>query len=104
MSSPLDDKAMESIYTFVLDYNGGTYISQVKSSSPENAIIKWLQRLDFKELGVQHDNWESVLEDIEFLEDRPVLLEGMKNVWCTSLSFDDTLALIHFVKTDTTCG
>ncbi len=34
------------LYTFFLDYKGGTYVSQVKASSPVKALMVWTETLD----------------------------------------------------------
>lgn len=34
------------LYTFIMEYVGQTYISQVKAPSPKSACVKWAQSLD----------------------------------------------------------
>jgi len=87
------------LYTLILDYQGGTYVSQMTGDSPEHAFFKWLEQLDLDMLGVKYDTHDSILKDIEYLEDRPVQLSGLRNVWCLSLLFDNILALVNIVKT-----
>ena len=35
-----------SIYTFILDYLGGTYVSQVVSSDEFSAMHLWIEKLE----------------------------------------------------------
>jgi len=90
---------MNDLYTVILDYQDGTYISQVREDSPEQACITWLKQLDLNMIGVIHDTHEHLLSEMISLEDKPVPLTGIKNVWCISFSFDDKFALVNIVKT-----
>ena len=42
---------------------------------------------------------ETLLKEVEENDERPIPLQGVKNVWCVSFTIDDELALINFVKT-----
>jgi hypothetical protein len=91
---------MPELYTFVLDYKGGTYISQTVGESPADAATDWIKnRLDLQVIGVKDDTVEDILRDIEFLEEHPLPITGLKNVWCLSFLADDELALVNIVKT-----
>ena len=37
-------------YTFIMEYAGGTYISQVKATSPQKATVKWAKQLNVSEI------------------------------------------------------
>ena len=37
--------SVQALFTVVLDYAGGTYIAQVRASSPGTALLAWLKRL-----------------------------------------------------------
>ena len=35
-----------SLYTFIMEYEGGTYLSQVRAESVEKARFQWIENLD----------------------------------------------------------
>jgi hypothetical protein len=87
------------LYTFILEYAGGTYISQIKASSPKSACVKWAQKLDdsqVKSLGLKGK--DSLIEQMK--EESPVALDGMSNAWCNSALVRGKLALINIVQTE----
>ncbi len=74
-------------FTLIADYKGGTYISQVRANSPEEAVIIWAENLDTKSIaGFKSKSKAKLIEQLQQqLEgDAPVLLDGLKNAWCTS--------------------
>jgi hypothetical protein len=88
-----------SLYTFVMDYAGGTYISQVKAPSPKSACVKWVQKLDHSQVkGLGLKGKESLIE--QKTEESPVTLDGMLNAWCASAHVRGRLALINLVQTE----
>ncbi|GBC59938.1 hypothetical protein DENIS_0880 [Desulfonema ishimotonii] len=92
---------MLNLYTFVLDYRGGTYISQIKGLSPENAAEEWIKKkLDLQALGVRDYNVEDILTDVDRSEESPAPLCDLTNVWCMTFLLDDDLALVNIIKTN----
>jgi uncharacterized protein YacL (UPF0231 family) len=90
---------MEYTYTFIMDYLGGTYISQVKASSNREAIGKWLRDLKIEEIEkFTKEDQESLIKS-GFEDEEPVLITGMKNVWNTNVRTRKGLGYVHFVKT-----
>jgi hypothetical protein len=86
------------LYTFIMEYAGGTYISQVKASSPKSACLKWAQKLGDSEVqGLGLKGKESLIEQMK--EETPVALDGVSNVWCNSALVRGKLALINLVRT-----
>jgi hypothetical protein len=54
------------LYTFVMGYDGGTYISQVKAPSARSACVKWAAKLDLpKGSGIGSQSKESLIEQNE---------------------------------------
>ncbi len=91
---------MESLFTFIIDYMGGTYVSQVNGNSPDDAMLRWVRTFDFQNVLKIHQDINNILRDIEDVEKTPLALNGMKNIWSFSLLLDDELALVNVVKTD----
>lgn len=91
-------------YTFVMEFRGGTYCSQLKASDIEQALNKWTtslkkNRADIKYLTV--DKLTKLKEEIRNGE-RPVKLKGLKNIWFTRLLTMRDTVYLTIVKTDTT--
>lgn len=86
------------MFTFILEFRGGTYISQVDSTILSRAIIDWgekLQSIDIKYLGLTgKTEILSMLNEAE-----PIALEGLKNAWFLSLSIRQGFLSVNIVKT-----
>ena len=72
-----------ALYTFIMEYAGGTYLSQVKASSPKSACVKWAQRLDDSLVkGLGRKGKETLISQMK--EELPVAVDGF------SRTFDDS--------------
>ena len=76
-----------SFYTFIMNYNGRTYVSQVES----------LEVSEINEFGQKSK--EKLIEQMKLEE--AVLLKSLKNVWCVSAIIRGELVFINFVQTET---
>jgi hypothetical protein len=76
------------LYTVVLDYRGGTYISQVNAGSVAGALKIWADALDIgavARLGPQRKG--ELIDDIKMQLSSgqpPAPLDGLVNAWCAS--------------------
>lgn len=88
-----------SFYTFVMDYAGGTHVSQVDASSEKAACRKWAENLEVSEIYEFGAKSREIL--INKMESEEIVpLDGLKNVWCISASIRGRLALTTFIKTE----
>jgi hypothetical protein len=87
----------EILYTMILEYGGGTYISQTSGGSLSSALKNWASALGENELAT----WGLSRVDLfEIAEDDPVLLEGCVSTWCiTGLSSSEHLIVVNIVAT-----
>ena len=86
-------------YTFIMEYAGGTYTSQVKASSPKSACVKWAQSLEVSQVsGMGLKSKESLVEQMK--AEAPVSLDGLANAWCRSALVRGELAIINLVRTE----
>ncbi len=86
-------------YTFILDYKGGTYVSQVESSSNKTACFNWAKGLNISEIyGFGKSGKEKLIEQMK--TETPTLLNGLINVWFVSALISGELASINFVQTE----
>ncbi len=84
------------LYTLVLDYRGGTYISQKFAESPQEAVAKWAVAITERELS----SWGLTKQDVIHLsKDSPLPLENCSNVWCMSGSTKNGLMLLNIIAT-----
>ena len=90
---------MESLYTIVVDYLGGTYISQFNASSPDAALSKWLAADDrATKDALPRQARQATRRHIESGEEI-VVLDGLRNVWCASASAKNGLVLVNIIAT-----
>jgi hypothetical protein len=90
-------KNSTGFYTVILDYIGGTYISQVSGNSPIIVLHKWLSKLNDQDLTRWHITREELARIMK--DEEIVPLDGCINVWCISGSGSRGLALINLIAT-----
>ena len=86
------------LYTFVMDYCGGTYISQVETNNLKIACENWSQNPDTKaiyKLGVRGK--EILIRQVAECE--PTELTGIINVWFVSFLIYGKSAHINIIRT-----
>jgi len=82
-----------------MEYEGGTYISQVEAFSEKAACKKWAESLEVSEIkGLGIKGKEILIKEIESEELVPI--ESLQNVWCVSAFIRGKSPLIHFIKTE----
>lgn len=90
--------SLGDLYTIILDYKGGTYISQVTADSPEAAVNSWVTAANEQDLA----HWNLTRKELaELSEDRMISIDGCQNVWCASGSAKSGLMLLNIVATRT---
>lgn len=86
-----------SVYTIILEFRGGTYISQVRSENVSSALSQWIWQLKNEDLAAWKLDREA-LKDIQGTA-IPVALTGCLNVWCLSGIAGEWQVLINVIKT-----
>jgi hypothetical protein len=87
------------LYTFIMDYDGGTYVSQAKAPSPKSACLNWARTLDVPQIkGLGGKSHESLIAKMR--EASPTPLDGVLNTWCATALIRGRLALINIVQTE----
>ena len=90
---------LDHLYTVFFEYKGGTYISQIRGSSPSTALLKWVETRtaeDFARWKTNKDNLSIALK-----ESAMVPLDGAVNVWCISgIDNKKRLILVNIVATE----
>lgn len=90
-------------YTFIMEFRGGTYISQVSAENIEQGLVNWCNDLKIDEIKFfgkkTKENIRAVLEE-EY--NTPTPLESVANVWHFSIRIKVGFLFINIVKTDIT--
>ncbi len=91
-------------YSFIMDFRGGTCISQVYANDLNAAITNWAKALEadkIKYLSIKTKN--QLINDIpELIKDELITpIESVKNIWLFCYRFKTGFARIHIFKTDT---
>lgn len=92
---------MDNLYTVIVDYAGGTYISQVRATDETEALMRWCVAFSAEE-GVPEtvrSIGDKALANLDLLE--LVALKGCTSAWCATITHSGHLALINIVKTAT---
>lgn len=83
-----------------MDYKGGTYISQVDSTSIEVACIDWAKKLKVGEIeNFGESSKDKLIEQMKI--EPPVALKDSINLWCHWVTLYQGSALINIIQTET---
>lgn len=91
-----------ALFTLVLDYRGGTYISQVRSANLETLLTNIDSAVDWE--GLQSLGVVSASRKVRarFAEEvaahGAVPLEGLLNAWCVSARLGRFMAIVNVIK------
>ncbi len=85
------------LFTVLVEYAGGTYISQVHATGPAEALTAGVSVQSDKDLVA----WKLVRDELTlmFAQECPVALDGLQSIWCTTVSLDKGLLLANIVQT-----
>jgi hypothetical protein len=87
------------LYTFTMEYAGGSYVSQTKASSPKSACVKWAQELNVSVVEGLGQRSKSALVK-EMKEGKPTPINTTLNVWCTTALIRGKVAIITLIQTE----
>src|SRR5438094_5249868 len=89
---------MSQLYTFLLEYAGGIYISQYRGSTVREALSRWA-RGESVNLIAQWRHSALASPFPKLADETPLALEGLGHVWCASANVASKLALLNIVAT-----
>jgi hypothetical protein len=86
-----------TLFTVVLEFDGGTYISQFRAASAQTAAVKHAAHL----IGNKAVGTLAIRKRLAhgLSADRPVSIQGVLNVWCCSTSVNKKFAMVNIVAT-----
>lgn len=89
------------LFTFIMEFRGGTYINQVEADSLEDAILLWPASLTIQEIKHFGEKSREALKlKLADADETPILLDGLTNCWCHAFSLPTGFALVNIVQTD----
>ena len=87
------------LYTFILEYKGGTYLSQASSGSPGTAFVKGAESLQAVQVtGLGNKGKASLIEQMKTNKITPIA--GLTNVWCNTALINGRLAIVNVIRTE----
>ena len=86
------------LFSFIMTYRGGTYISQELAKDLETAKSKWVDNLIIREIKYFGMTMQKELKK-EIGEDESILIRGMKNLWINCYKIKGGLIVVHIIKT-----
>ena len=90
-------------YTFIVEFRGGTYCSQVQAKNVGESLFAWTEKLKKEKGEIEHLGDKTIQELEATLNDedhQPILLSGMINAWCGFVSTRKGSFLINIIQTD----
>lgn len=86
------------LFTLLMEFKGGTYLSQLRAPSPDDALEKWARGLEVK--NVEGMTGAIKRQFVEWLpEARPAAVDGLKSTWSAGFVASTSSALVHIVRT-----
>lgn len=92
---------MESLFTIICEFRGGTYTKQIRANFPAEAFQLWAAM--FKDEGfLPTQEIADFAEEVEnsINEGNIVALESLQNVWYEGFSMGDDLLEVLIVSTN----
>ncbi|MCB0379829.1 MAG: hypothetical protein KDD24_01145 [Flavobacteriales bacterium] len=94
---------MSNLFTYILEFNEGTFVKQVHGINSTDSTKIWLKDLlmDSEIEFINNQNYQTIykelFDDNNFL---PIQLKSVKNVWCFTFLIKESLALVNIIKTE----
>jgi len=91
---------MNNLYTFFMDYRGGTYITQVEAPNRKKAMLAWAENIDYKQIKYMGEkSKQAVKQQIEEGYDEETPVEGLKFVYCFLAKINHHIAIVDIIET-----
>jgi len=89
------------LFTLIFELQGGTYISQVQSSSEKTVLEDWISEVSKDEIPAMNNPefYTKLKQELSDDIHEPVLLNGINNAYCVSGAVEDDFFLFTIVET-----
>lgn len=92
----------KTLYTILVEYDGGTYISQELAKDPATAVQYWSRNEKSEGFPNQLSRSQRIELQQDFYNPDLVQIKGLTNVWCDTTTISEKLLLLHCIKMDST--
>ena len=93
----MPSKCDRKLFTFILEWMGGTYIEQVSATNVKEATLGWANNLDFSLIDVLEKYKPEFISDVR--NEDIVAIDLLEHIWCITPSINGTLALVNIIET-----
>ena len=73
------------LYTYIMEFRGGTYITQVISDNINNSVYNWIEQLEHEVSEIKYIGKKTITELKQMLLnnfiEKPISLDRLSNVW-----------------------
>lgn len=87
-----------SLYTFIAEFDEGTFVSQFHADNLATAPLTWAEGWDLEEIeGLSLHDRSDLIESIQ--DEKPAQLDNITNSWCFTAGARGKMIIVHFVET-----
>ncbi len=94
---------MAHTFSYIVEFRGGTYCSQVQAEDLNGSLQNWLARIGDEQAEIRHLD-EKTLEEVANIvkneDEIPIMLRGLKNIWFMYIPTSKGAFNINIVQTD----
>ena len=79
---------MENLYSIIIDYKGGTYVSQYEAASISSLKEKW-KNLELPKLSklAEFSSYQRKIIKKKLIEEKEIKFKGLANAWNNDLGY-----------------
>jgi len=89
-----------ALFSIIMEYQGGTYIRQLRANSALEAFHVWLAKMTSIDTPIKkkhHKRLTSLISNEIFT---PVRINGTKNVWCGDFTISRSHVGVTIIRTE----
>lgn len=95
----------KKIYTYIANFRGGTYCTQVMSDNVQESLIEWIEKLKTEKSEIKFLG-SKVISEIQIAikeeDNNPTAITGLKNIWFVMFATSTGTFYVNIVQTDFT--
>jgi len=91
---------LKGLFTLVIDFDGGTYITQSEADCVDDAPLNCIKNWNITSISnvLTEQDISSLLAQLK--EEEFVPITGMQNVWCGCVSLHEHNLILNLVRTE----
>ena len=90
-------------FTFIVNFRGGTYCTQVHASDVTKSVLKWIEQITKEQNQIQYLGdkiFDELKKEAGDENNELVPLKALKNIWYTNYTTKQGTFHINIVQTD----